>query len=110
MSDIQIIVLCVVTAGAAGALVGMLVASTLAATIVKHWLPELPEFIVLKSLTLKTTITDEDDGLSVHSGATWSASGVTGQFVEQWLERRNLVMSPKGKDFTVGTKSKKGGA
>lgn len=108
MSDIQTIVLCVITAAAAGALVGILMTVSLAARLFKHRLPDFPELLVINSLKLSTTIKDDDEALSSTTGVTWQAAEVTSKFVEQWLDRRSLVMAPKGKDFS--TPVKKGGA
>lgn len=108
MSETQLFILCVVTSAITGAFVGLMVAASLAATIVKRWLPEFPELLVINSLKLSTTIKDDDEALSSTTGVTWQAAEVTSKFVEQWLDRRSLVMSPKGKDFS--TPVKKGGA
>lgn len=104
MSDVQTIILCVITAAAAGALVGVLITVSLAAKLFKHWLPDFPELLVINSLNLTTTIKDDDEELSSTTGVTWRAAEVTSKFVEHWLDQRSLVMAPKGKDFAIPVK------
>lgn len=112
MSEAQLFILCVITSAAIGAFVGLMVAASLAATIVKRWLPEFPEFIAVSSIdmsmSIKEEITPSDEETKVSGKVSVRANAVSADFVERWLERRNLVMSPKGKDFA--TPVKKGGA
>ena len=109
MTDTQIFAVCVITAAVAGALVCVLIAGALAGAIVKAWMPDLPEFMVVDSVTLNSAIEDEDGVLVHRNSLTVKPRELSVDFVERWLDRRQLVMSPKGKDFRVPLK-KAGGA
>ena len=86
---------------AMGAIVGALVASSVAARIVKQWIPPFPEFIAVEKVTLTSVVTDQDGMPGLSQQISVTPPEISSIYVERWLDKRNLMMTPKGKEFTV---------
>lgn len=90
---------------AGGCLVGMLVAASVAGRIVKMYLPAMPEFIAAGQINLTANVAvDNDGGTATRLVMNTTAVELSSIMVERWLEKRELMMVPKGKDFTVPLK------
>ncbi len=102
MIDARLMLVMLAFSAAAGSLVGMLVAASMAARIVKKYLPAMPEFIAAEEINLTANVAvDTEGGNSSRLGLSITASELASLRVERWLEQRGLMMVPKGKDFTV---------
>ena len=99
-----------IAAGIGGALVGALVSACIAARIVKHWLPPFPEFVAIKAVSLTSAVFGKDAAVQQRQEISISYDDVASHCVERWLDRRNLMMTPKGQDFSVPVSSKKADA
>lgn len=93
-------------AGAVGSLFGMLAAASVAGRIVKSHLPTMPEFIAAGQINLTADVTDSDDKTTTRLVMNTTATELTSIMVERWLDKRDLMMLPKGKDFTVPLKGR----
>lgn len=102
--SIELALLCLATSAAAGVIVGMVVASATAARVVKAWLPDLPEFIAVQTINVNSSVSIGDDEHNSRLQSTFQYPLISARIVEDWLERRDLVMSPKGKDFVPAAK------
>lgn len=57
--------------------------------------------ILVRDISCEMTLKSSTGVLVAHSEIVTSGTKVSAQFVENWLESRDLVMSPKGPDFSV---------
>ena len=101
MMQAWFILMCMLVSTVAGAIVGALVASSVAARIVKQWLPPFPEFIAVEKVTLTSVVTDQDGMPGLSQQISVTPPEISSFYVERWLDKRNLMMTPKGKEFTV---------
>lgn len=90
-----------------GAWIGVLVATRIARKWVTDHMPKAPEFFVIDELNLISVTTDDGDIVRQRMTMTTKAQEFNARMAEIWLEERNLVAMPKGRDFKV--KSPAGG-
>lgn len=57
--------------------------------------------ILVRDISCETVIKASDGRVIGEQQITTAGVKVSSQFVEKWLESRDLVMAPKGKDFKV---------
>lgn len=95
------IVLCVLLSSAAGCLVGIAIAARVAGRIVRKHLPDFPEFIAVRKIDLTSNVTIEEEGSTTSLVLSTTGPELTALTVENWLGKRGLMMTPKGKEFTV---------
>lgn len=96
-------------AAAFASLFGMLFAASVAGRIVKAHLPAMPEFIAAGQINLTADVTNSDDKTTSRLVMNTTAVELTSLMVERWLDKRGLMMLPKGKDFTVPLKGSHAG-
>lgn len=85
-----------------GAWIGVLVATKIARRHVEGRMPKLGEFFVAESINLYSFTTDEDGQIvRQRMTMTTTAQEFNARMAEHWLEQRNLVAMPKGRDFKV---------
>ena len=96
-----------ICASIGGALVGILVSATIAKRLVAQMLPPFPEFIAVQKITLNSVVTLDDETVNTRHVISTTAPEITTFYVEKWLANRELMMTPKGKDFSVPLKARK---
>jgi hypothetical protein len=84
-----------------GCLVGITASAAIARSMVESRMPKFPEFIAVQNIDLQTVVNIEENGLTVRRSLKTSAADMSSDLVEQWLGQRDLMMTPKGKDFQV---------
>lgn len=57
--------------------------------------------ILVRDISCEMVIKASDGRIIAEQEIVTSGTKVSSQFVENWLESRDLVMAPKGKDFNV---------
>lgn len=107
MTDTMFQLTLLIAAAFGGALVGIMVGAICGTRIAKTaWeqhMPKLPSFVAIDNITLKTEVHLEDDHESTVISTTGSINSrsMNASVAERWLAERNLMMVPKGKDFSV---------
>jgi hypothetical protein len=96
-----------------GVLAGLLLGVSAAAKVASAWvtdrMPKIPEFIAVENIVLHSNVSIEDSTCRLHQSIKSDAPEITSAFVEQWLDKRDLMMSPKGKDYQVKAPAEGGG-
>lgn len=107
MTETMLQIFLLLAAAFGGALVGIIVGAICGTRIAQQaWeehMPKLPSFVAIDNITLKTEIHLEDDEAETviaHTGSITSRS-MNASTAEAWLQKHNLMMVPKGKDFEV---------
>jgi len=62
--------------------------------------------ILVRDISCEFKLESSGGELVAHQQVITSGTKVSSQFVENWLEKRGLVMSPKGPDFRIKTGNK----
>lgn len=104
MSDIAFFTAVFATAGIVGGIAGCAVTLLAVRRIILAWLPRLPYILSVEDIHIRTSLIlneDDDGGVAIEeeNRVRINASGITSEFVSQWLDERGLVMSPKGFDL-----------
>lgn len=106
MSKEMIVILAMfAVAGLTGAVAGLVLATVAAKSMLQRWLPSLPEFVAFREIKFVSNIAIavEKDGSAADiehaASASFIASGINAEAVGNWLDKRDLVMAPKGRDF-----------
>lgn len=84
-----------------GALIGCLVTLELARRLLPRVLPKPTEGITIDQINTIFQIRAENGRLLANSTVTTKYQELSADLVQQWLDKRGLVMAPKGKDFSV---------
>jgi|GEM_PF-2175885 len=106
--DPRLVLACIAFSGLIGALVGIVFAGFAAKRIVAAALPPFPEFVAVQQINLLSTVVDQGENVLTRQVISTSAPEISAHFVEKWLTSRDLVMSPKGQDFSIKRKPKAG--
>lgn len=85
----------------AGLVLGVVAATRIAREWVADHMPKAPEFFVAESINLYSVTTDDGDIVRQRMAMTTNAQEFNARMAEIWLEQRDLVAMPKGKDFKV---------
>lgn len=90
--------------GLVGCLVGLFTAALVAGKTVRKHLPDFEEFIAIRQINITSNVTVDDDGSNNSLELSSTGREITSRTVELWLDKRGLMMAPKGRDFTVERK------
>lgn len=90
-----------ILAAVVGALVGCLVSIEIVRRALPSILPKSKEQLSVDRVNMICNITNQDGRIVMQGGVSTEYQELSAILVEQWLEKRGLVMAPKGKDFTI---------